>query len=116
MLKIAICDDTREERELVEQYAKRYFDARKQPAEFEIFHSMQDVLDTGRAYDLYLLDVLMPGKSGIQGAADRGGGCPSKEGGAASGGVHHLLPGIRGRQLPCLRLRISVKARALGGL
>ena len=47
MLKIAICDDTREERELVEQYAKRYFDARKQPAEFEIFHSMQDVLDTG---------------------------------------------------------------------
>ena len=52
------------------QYAKRYFDARKQPAEFEIFHSMQDVLDTGRAYDLYLLDVLMPGKSGIQGAAD----------------------------------------------
>ena len=70
MLKIAICDDTREERELVEQYAKRYFDARKQPAEFEIFHSMQDVLDTGRAYDLYLLDVLMPGKSGIQGAAD----------------------------------------------
>ena len=70
MLKIAICDDTREERELVEQYAKRYFDARKPPAEFEIFHSMQDVLDTGRACDLYLLDVLMPGKSGIQGAAD----------------------------------------------
>ena len=53
MLKIAICDDTKEERELVEQYAKRYFDARKQPAEFEIFHSMQDVLDTGRACDLY---------------------------------------------------------------
>ena len=70
MLKIAICDDTRDERELVEQYAKRYFDARKQPAEFEIFHSMQDVLDTGRACDLYLLDVLMPGKNGIQGAAD----------------------------------------------
>ena len=43
MLKIAICDDTREERELVAQYAKSYFDARKQPAEFEIFHSMQDV-------------------------------------------------------------------------
>ena len=41
MLKIAICDDTKEERELVAQYAKRYFDARKQPAEFEIFHSMQ---------------------------------------------------------------------------
>ena len=70
MLKIAICDDTREERKLVEQYTKRYFEARKQPAEFEIFHSMQDVLDTDRAYDLYLLDVLMPGKSGIQGAAD----------------------------------------------
>ena len=70
MLKIAICDDTTEERELVEQYAKRYFEARNQPAEFETFGSMQAVLDIGNSYDLYLLDVLMPGKSGIQGAAD----------------------------------------------
>ena len=70
MLKIAICDDTREERELVEQYARHYFEARKRPAEFEIFDSVQAVLDTGTSYDLYLLDVLMPGKSGIQGAAD----------------------------------------------
>ena len=30
---------------------------------------MQSVLDSGIAYDLYFLDVLMPGKSGIQGAA-----------------------------------------------
>lgn len=70
MLKIAICDDTREERELVEQYARHYFEARKRPAEFEIFDSVQAILDTGTSYDLYLLDVLMPGKSGIQGAAD----------------------------------------------
>ena len=70
MLKIAICDDTREERELVEQYAKRYFEAKNQSAEFTCFDSMQSVLDTGTSYDLYLLDVLMPGKSGIQGAAD----------------------------------------------
>ena len=70
MLKIAICDDTREEPELVEQYARHYFEARKRPAEFEIFDSVQAVLDTGTSYDLYLLDVLMPGKSGIQGAAD----------------------------------------------
>lgn len=70
MLKIAICDDTKEERELVKQYACRYFQEKNRPAELECFHSMQDVLDTGKAYDLYLLDVLMPGKSGIQGAAD----------------------------------------------
>ena len=44
MLKIAICDDTREERELVEQYARHYFEARKRPAEFEIFDSVQAVL------------------------------------------------------------------------
>ena len=37
MLKIAICDDTKEERELVEQYAKRYFDARKQPPNLRFF-------------------------------------------------------------------------------
>ena len=40
-------------------------------AEFrKFFDSVQAVLDTGTSYDLYLLDVLMPGKSGIQGAAD----------------------------------------------
>ena len=70
MLKIAICDDTTEERELVEQYARRYFQKQNRPVELETFPSMQDVLDTGTAYGLYLLDVLMPGKSGIQGAAD----------------------------------------------
>ena len=70
MLKIAICDDTKEERELVKQYASRYFQEKNRPAELTCFRSMQDVLDTGNAYDLYLLDVLMPGKSGIQGAAD----------------------------------------------
>lgn len=70
MLKIAICDDTTEERELVEQYARRYFQKQNRPVDLETFPSMQDVLDTGTAYGLYLLDVLMPGKSGIQGAAD----------------------------------------------
>lgn len=70
MLNIAICDDTTEERELVKQYASRYFQEKNRPVMLECFHSMQDVLDTGKAYDLYLLDVLMPGKSGIQGAAD----------------------------------------------
>ena len=70
ILKFAICDDTTEERELVEQYARRYFQKQNRPVELETFPSMQDVLDTGTAYGLYLLDVLMPGKSGIQGAAD----------------------------------------------
>ncbi len=70
MPKIAICDDTREELELIKQYASRYFREQNRPVELETFSSMQDVLGTGTAYDLYLLDVLMPGKSGIQGAAD----------------------------------------------
>ena len=44
MLKIAICDDTTEERELVEQYARRYFQKQNRPVELETFPSMQDVL------------------------------------------------------------------------
>ena len=105
MLKIAICDDTTEERELVEQYARRYFQKQNRPVELETFPSMQDVLDTGTAYGLYLLDVLMPGKSGIQGAADL----------LKLYSNPVLLPGVRGRQLPGLRLRLSVKACAVGG-
>lgn len=70
MLKIAICDDTNEERELIKQYTDQYFRQQNRPAKLEAFPSMQDVLDTGTAYDLYLLDVLMPGKSGLQGAAE----------------------------------------------
>ena len=108
MLKIAICDDTTEERELVEQYARRYFQKQNRPVELETFPSMQDVLDTGTAYGLYLLDVLMPGKSGIQGAAD----LLKLYSGHR---LYYLLPGVRGRQLPGLRLRLSVKACAVGG-
>ena len=70
MLRIAICDDTREEQKLMEGFVKRYFEALNHPVELELFDSMQALLDMPKAYDLYLLDVLMPGKSGIQGAAD----------------------------------------------
>ena len=52
MLKIAICDDTTEERELVEQYARRYFQKQNRPVELETFPSMQDVLATGTASGL----------------------------------------------------------------
>lgn len=70
MLRIAICDDTREEQTLIKDFAKRYFEDLNQPVELDLFDSMQALLDRKQAYDLYFLDVLMPGKNGIQGAAE----------------------------------------------
>ena len=71
MLKIAICDDTREERELVETVRKS---AILKPGNgrpnLKFFIPCRMSWTPAAACDLYLLDVLMPGKSGIQGAAD----------------------------------------------
>lgn len=69
MLEIAICDDTEEERREVAAQAGRFFAERGMEVRLHTYGDMAELLASGREYDLYLLDVLMPGITGIEGAA-----------------------------------------------
>lgn len=70
MLRIAICDDIRDERDLVAEYTKEYFSSIGTEMQTDIYDNMIGLLETEKEYDLYLLDVLMPGMTGIEGAAE----------------------------------------------
>ncbi len=70
MFRIAVCDDDRSECLLAESFARAFFEKKEIPAQIDMYSAMPDLLSSGKSYDLYLLDVLMPGKSGIEGAAD----------------------------------------------
>ena len=68
VLKIAICDDTVEECREVEACAARFFGDRRLKARIDTYKDMPELLAADEEYDLYLLDVLMPGMTGIEGA------------------------------------------------
>ena len=65
MYNVAVCDDTEEERLQVAEYAGRFFDREGIEVRIETYASGRELLESDREYDLYLLDVLMPGMSGI---------------------------------------------------
>ena len=69
LLEIAICDDTEEECREVEAYTARFFGDRGMDVRIDTYTAMDGLLASENAYDLYLLDVLMPGMTGIEGAA-----------------------------------------------
>lgn len=72
MLTIAVCDDTREECRLVAEYTSAFFEERQMPVHIDTYGKGDELLGAGREYDLYLLDVLMPGITGIETAARLG--------------------------------------------
>ena len=65
MYNVAICDDTEEERLQAAEYAGRFFDREGIEVHIDTYAGGRELLESGREYDLYLLDVLMPGMSGI---------------------------------------------------
>jgi len=70
VFKIAVCDDDSAEREWTVALLEEYFRARPQfQADLALFADGQALLDAGGPgadFDLYLLDVLMPEKNGIE--------------------------------------------------
>lgn len=66
MYRIAICDDTEEERSHVTELTRNYFAGKGIPIYIDTYPAGTELLDSGKRYDLYLLDVLMPQLSGIE--------------------------------------------------
>lgn len=74
MIRLAICDDMRMERQIIENELTRYLSERNLSDQFQVDvysdpHTLIRKCTVG-PYDLFLLDVLMPGMTGIETAKE----------------------------------------------
>ena len=68
MLKIAICDDEKQFQLEAERMLIEYMEKKDFPFEFDTFSASSELLDkleNGTIYDVYLLDIYMPGVTGM---------------------------------------------------
>ena len=68
MLKIAICDDEKEFRDAAERMLKLYMEEKAVSYQVDTFGVPSDLVDMtekGTIYDIYLLDIYMPGITGM---------------------------------------------------
>ena len=68
-MKIAICDDYALYRELVLHIVNEYFNSKHQSVTVTTYDNGNDLINDSQktgGYDIYILDVLMPGLSGIE--------------------------------------------------
>ena len=68
MLKIAICDDEKEFRDSAERMLKLYMEEKAVPYQADVFNNPSELVDMtekGTIYDVYLLDIYMPGVTGM---------------------------------------------------
>lgn len=68
MIKIAVCDDNKDELSNMAQLIDQYRASKHFNCEYELFLNgleLAYVLEKGRRFDIYCLDILMPGFSGI---------------------------------------------------
>ena len=71
-LKIAICDDSQDDRELLRGYVSGFFDKRGVPFEIDEFSSGEDFLeDDSKQYDIVFFDIFMGGINGIETAKNQ---------------------------------------------
>ena len=69
MIHIAICDDSKQERQILAALFKRYQELHATPLQIHIFQngfSILDAIDQGKRFDITILDILMPGENGIE--------------------------------------------------
>ena len=69
MIHIAICDDSKQERQILAALFKRYQELHATPLQIHIFQngfSLLDANDQGKRFDITILDILMPGENGIE--------------------------------------------------
>lgn len=73
MIKVAFCDDDLSILNEIRMFLDRYRVERKQDISYTVFHSPLDLLaeiEKGTRFDILFLDVLMPGESGMDAAAE----------------------------------------------
>lgn len=68
MLRIAVCDDTWEDCQRVRTCTEAYFRQRHMEAVCDVYQEAEELLKQEKRYDLYLLDVMMPGMTGLEAA------------------------------------------------
>ena len=69
MIHIAICDDSKQERQILAALFKRYQELHATPLQIHIFQngfSLLDAIDQGKRFDITILDIIMPGENGIE--------------------------------------------------
>ena len=68
VLKIAISDDEKEFRDSAERMLKLYMEEKAVPYQADVFNvpsELVDMTEKGTIYDIYLLDIYMPGVTGM---------------------------------------------------
>ena len=68
VLKIAICDDEKEFCDSAERILKLYMEEKAVPYQADVFNvpsELADMTEKGTIYDVYLLDIYMPGVTGM---------------------------------------------------
>ena len=68
MIKIAICDDETEFRDAAENMLKQYMEEKDisyEASSFVVPSTLLDAIESGMIYDVYLLDIYMPGITGM---------------------------------------------------
>ena len=69
MIHIAICDDSKQERQILAALFKRYQELHATPLQIHIFQngfSLLDAIAQGKRFDITILDILMPEENGIE--------------------------------------------------